>query len=299
MLTALVLFLEPLSSATLPAFLGQAVHAWFLAQLAQVNPDLEQRLHEPNLPRPFTVSPLWCLSSRPRQGTLEVCPTDTCCLRVTSLTPGLSSCLLESLASRWKGAMVQLAGVPLRVERVASSRRDHPQAACSSYQALAARALQGPVPDHVTLRFVTPTTFRRSPPKDSAFASATYDVPLPVPELLFGGLTRLWNAFSPQPLPQELQAFVRDCVVVSRYDLHTELVSFSGGRRGRVSGFVGECRFALRCPDAAWRRQIGLLGSFAPFAGVGWRTAMGLGQVQYAEDAFWADESTCDEEQGR
>jgi len=47
-----------------------------------------------------------------------------------------------------------------------------------------------------------------------------------------------------------------------------------------ASFFVGQCRFALRCADAGWRRRVGLLTSFAPFAGVGWRTTMGLGQVK-------------------
>lgn len=89
--------------------------------------------------------------------------------------------------------------------------------------------------------------------------------------------------FGPQSLPEELRAFARDCVVVSRYRLRTELVEFGSGRRGRVGGFVGGCRFAIRCPDPDWRRRIGLLAGFAPFASVGWRTAMGLGQVQLGE----------------
>jgi CRISPR-associated endoribonuclease Cas6 len=286
MLTALVLLLKPASSATVPAFLGRQVHAWFLHQVQQVDPGLAQRLHQPNFPRPFTASPLWCLSSRPRQGSLELCPTDTCCVRITSLVADLSSCLLETLSSQWAGATVEVAGVTFRVRRVASSRRDHPQAAHVSYRALTNRALRDPPPDHVTFRFVTPTTFRRSPPLDGPFGGTAHDLPLPVPELLFGGLLRLWNAFAPRPLPDDLQDFARDCVVVSRYDLHTELVAFGSGRRGRVGGFVGKCRFALRCPDPARRRRIGLLGSFAPFAGAGWRTAMGLGQVQHQEDAI-------------
>jgi len=50
-----------------------------------------------------------------------------------------------------------------------------------------------------------------------------------------------------------------------------------------VGGFGSTCRFAIRGPDAAWRRRIGLLAAFAPFAGVGWRTTMGLGQTRLGE----------------
>jgi CRISPR/Cas system endoribonuclease Cas6 (RAMP superfamily) len=71
-------------------------------------------------------------------------------------------------------------------------------------------------------------------------------------------------------------------VVVSRYRLRTELVTFGSGRRGRVGGFVGQCRFAILDAAPRWRRYVSLLAAFAPFAGVGYRTAMGLGQVKRA-----------------
>ena len=132
----------------------------------------------------------------------------------------------------------------------------------------------------MTLHFLTPTTFRRSPSPDSPFGHDPYNLPFPMPELVFGGLASLWNTFVPRPLRKELRGFARDCVVVGRYRLRTELVEFGSGRRGRVGGFVGTCRFAIRYPDVDWRRRIGLLAAFAPFAGVGWRTTMGLGQTQ-------------------
>ncbi len=279
MLVSLVLTLTPTTSADVPAFLGRAVHAWFLDQVCQVDAALAQRLHAPNTPKPFTVSPLWCPSSRPRRGSMPLAAGQPCFLRLTSLEPRLSARLLDTLVDRWIGATVRLTGVPLRVTRLASSPAEHPQARCAPYQALEEEVARRAPPNQVTLRFLTPTTFRRSPPADGEFTDAPYDVPLPLPDVLFGGLLRVWNSFAPAPLPEALEGFARDCVVVSRYDLHTELVAFGSGRRGRVGGFVGQCRFALRCSDARWRRRIGMLAGFAPFAGVGWRTTMGLGQV--------------------
>ena len=58
MLTALVLTLKPTATATVPAFLGRAAHAWFLDQMRQTDPQLAQRLLIPDTPKPFTVSPL-------------------------------------------------------------------------------------------------------------------------------------------------------------------------------------------------------------------------------------------------
>jgi len=187
-----------------------------------------------------------------------------CHLRVASIEASLSRLLLDTLAPRWANATMHLSGVPFRVHGVASTAADHPQAAHLPYEALIESAEQSPPPDYVTLRFLTPTTFRRSPPSDGHFGDDPYNLPFPLPELVFGGLLSLWNVFGPQSLPEELRAFARDCVVVSRYRLRTELVSFGSGRRGRVGGFVGACRFAIRSPDGAWRRRIGLLAAFAP-----------------------------------
>lgn len=280
MLTALVLTLRPTTAATVPAFLGRAAHAWFLDQLHQTDPDLAQRLHEPNTPRPFTVSPLWCSSSRRRGGRHRLYPDSPCYLRITSIENDLSSRLLNTFAPRWAGATMHLTGVPFEVTSVAATPSDHPQAGRLSYEALVERIQQTPPPRHATLRFLTPTVFRRSPSPEAPFGDDAYDLPFPEPELLFGGLSTLWNAFAPQPLPDELRAFARDRVVISRYKLRTELVTFGSGRRGRVGGFVGQCRFAILESSAAWQRRIGLLTAFAPFAGVGRRTTMGLGQVK-------------------
>jgi CRISPR-associated endoribonuclease Cas6 len=283
MLAALVLTLKPATPAIVPAFLGRAVHAWFLDQVGQTDSQLAQTLHTPHTPKPFTVSPLWSPSSRPHGDGPRLSPGQTCYLRITSIETDLSRRLLGTFAPRWANATIHLTGVPFRVHRVASTAAEHPQAAHLPYEALIASVEQSPPPDSVTLRFLTPTTFRQSPPLDGHFGDDPHNLPFPLPELVFGGLRSLWNAFGPHPLAEEMRAFARDCVVVSRYRLHTELVEFESGRRGRLGGFVGTCRFALRCTDMTWRRRVGLLVAFAPFAGVGWRTTMGLGQTQLGE----------------
>jgi len=276
---AIVLSLKSTSSLTLPPFLGRATHAWFLDQIRQVDTALAAELHVPNAPRPFTTSPLWPPSATPGQDRLLLSAGETCHLRLTSVSPPLSDLLLSKLAPAWQRSRVGLAGLDLLCTGVALTGAEHPRAGQVSYAELIETAEHSPAPRYVTLGFVSPTTFRRSPPADSAFSHAAREVPLPLPALLFGGLLSSWNAFAPQPLPPELRTFARECVAVASYSLRTEVVEFGRGSRGRVRGFVGTCRFAIRHNDPAWRRRIALLASFAPFSGVGWSTTMGLGQV--------------------
>ena len=280
---AIVLTLTPAQDVTVPAFLGRAAHAWFLEQMRDVNPALNRTLHEPNVRRPFTVSPLWSPGARAAQEHVALAAGQPCHLRITAIAEDVTDVLRAELAPRWRTGTVILAGAPFRIREVADTPEAHPQAAALSYAALREKAEEAPPPTHVTLRFLTPTTFRRSAPKDSQFAARTHNLPFPQPELVFGSLLATWQTFAPAPLPEEVIPFVRDCVVLNRYHLHTEKVTFGSGRRGTVGGFVGTCRFALSCSDAALQRAVGILSAFAPFAGVGWRTSMGLGQVECPE----------------
>jgi CRISPR-associated endoribonuclease Cas6 len=282
MLVALVLTLESTVTATLPAFLGQAVHAWFLDEVRRDAPQFARALHDEGSPKPFTVSSLWSPPARLSRDTLHLSRGQPAHFRVTGLEPVLSHYLHQTFAPRLCSDVVHLCGVPFRVRDVAASG-ECLGASQTSYEDIADRAVQSPPPTSITLRFVSPTIFRRTPPRDAPFGDDSYNVPFPLPELVFGGLLDVWNAFAPEPISAEMRDFFRDCVAVSRHSLHTELVTFSGGRRGRVGGFVGTCRYAFNCQDAQARRCVGMLAALAPFAGVGLRTTMGLGQVDYCE----------------
>lgn len=280
MLIALVLTLEPAVEASIPAFLGQATHAWFLAQVQQAAPRFSQALHDDRPTKPFTASSLWFQTRQPLENSVRLSIGQHCYVRITSVESALSRYVLDTLVPGWTGATIYLCGVPFHVRNVALSSAEHPQAACVSYETLIQNAARSRPPADLTLQFLSPTVFRRTPPRDAPFGDEPRNVPFPLPELVFGGLLAVWNTFAPQPIPGELLEFARDCVVVSRYSLQTRLVEFSGGRRGRVGGFEGTCRFAIRSPGAAWGRHIALLAAFAPLAGIGWRTAMGLGQTR-------------------
>lgn len=263
---ALVYTLRPRRAARVPAGLGRAAHALVLDMVAAADPGLAGRLHAANELRPLTVSnPLGIAGPGPEA---EVRPGRAYRLRVTALTDEL-----ERLARRWLDAPpeeVSLGGVAWAVEGVTARAADDPWAGREGYGALVEGALRraGGGPGRWTLEFGSPVSFRQR----------GMCQPLPLPELVFGSLLDRWNALAPLPLPGEVRRYAAECLLVSRYDLRTE-VELSKGGVPQV-GAVGRCSYIALEDDPAMVGCIEALARFALYGGVGAGTARGLGQAR-------------------
>lgn len=266
MLRAIVLTLTGPYDPARPPDLSQAAHAWFMEQVQAREPALARAWHAPNRPRPFTVAVL--------PG-----PQSALALRLTGLTAEAAG-LLADLAERPPPA-ITLNRQRWLVQDVATQPGQHPEAGASTWEALiSAHALTAsPPPRSLTLRFVSPTSFRRSPP-----GGPGQHLPLPLPELVFGGLLGRWNAFAPMPLPVDLRPYLAGHLLLTRYRLKTRHVRFSRGARGALPAFVGQVTYSLSGRDRYRHSLVHLLAAFAFWSGVGVRTAMGLGQVRVGKD---------------
>ena len=85
---------------------------------------------------------------------------------------------------------------------------------------------------------------------------------------------------------ERIEAYIQDDgIVIEDYDLKTHRVSFV---KHPQRGFTGTCKYHLRGPDEATtpetpltvRQQIVLLAQLAFYCGIGYKTAMGMGQVR-------------------
>jgi CRISPR-associated endoribonuclease Cas6 len=266
---AAVITLTPAEEATAPAALGRAAHALLLRWIGGVDADLAQRLHEGEGPRPFSASNLWG-TGRAAEGRVRLHPKRPCALRLTALTDEVAAALERALPA--PGAQVELDGLPFTVQRLATAAAEHPWAGRASYNELVQlhTLSPGPGPRGVTLRFASPTCFR----------SQGRDMPLPLPELVFGGYLRKWNAFSPLSLPEEALRYAAECVALGRYRLRSHLVSYEAADKGAHVGFTGEVSFRFLVGDAYWTRLMRLLAAYAFWAGTGISTTMGFGQTQ-------------------
>jgi len=266
---AVVISLTPSDPTTAPAALGRAVHGWLLRRVEAGDPALAQRLHEGEGPRPFTASNLWG-TGRAVGGRVNLVPPRSYWLRLTTLSEEMSAALERALPAA--GERVELDGVPLVVQKVTAVASEHPWAGRATYADLVQSYTlsPGPWPRAVTLRFASPTVFRHE----------GRDLPLPLPELVFGGYLRKWNAFSPLTLPEEALRYATECVALGRYHLRSHLVSYEAADKGAHVGFTGEARFRFLVGDAYWTRLMCLLAAYAFWAGTGYRTTEGLGQTQ-------------------
>lgn len=268
---SLVLTLEPLEAASLPANLGRASHALLLRLLEGSSPAVASCLHDEEGPKPFTVSNLWG-AERGEQGTVVVSPESHCWLRFTSLDNELSDLLQQQFLG---GGVrrVELDRTVFGVVAATADPEDNAWAGVASYGQLSEPYLlarENPR-RRVGLEFATPTTFR----------SGGMNVPVPMPELVFGSLVERWNAFAPVAVSEEVRRYVAGCVAVSRYRLQSRFVPF--GQAGQV-GCLGECQYVAVNRDRYWLGLVNLLADFALYSGVGYKTTMGLGQARRIRD---------------
>lgn len=114
----------------------------------------------------------------------------------------------------------------------------------------------------VELQFLSPTSFKQG--KDIQ--------PFPLPELVFSSLLRRWNTFAPEHLHFSAIEWKG---LSSAYELKTYALKMEAGAEIGAQGWV-----RYRFSDAEQARVATILAHFALFAGVGRKTAMGMGQAR-------------------
>lgn len=222
---------------SLPATLSRAIHSLCFQWFTNANPGIAEQLHQASI-SPFSIS------TKPKnRQQLQV--------RIAVLQPELLSLLLWGLCPDL-GQEIFLTDITCQVSSqvqiIASSR----------YEKLAQIA---PL-DSLELEFLTPTSFKQ----DDIIIQ-----PFPLPELVFAGLLRRWNAFAPDELKFDLVSWAG---VVAAFDLETRALKMGHNEIGS-KGWV-----RYRFLDSRQAAISTILAHFAYFSGVGRKTTMGMGQTQ-------------------
>ena len=267
-LVGLVFELTPAVASYLYAQYAIGLHAWFLGQVHQTDPDLSKLLHDEQSEKAFTISGL--------EGDLLPGGKEFKLLgdRIYRwYVTGLSKPVVQWL-SQWLPnlpAEIDLRNAPLLI------RSWDIAFAPTTYQQLLTAEL--PSSPTIKLSFVTPTSFR----------SKGHHFPLPVPENVFHSYLRRWNNFSGVNFDQaEFLTWIDENAIISRHKLESQKVA--AGKKGMVTGFTGAVEFGLgrsahNRPDFV--QLFYALGRLAPYCGTGHKTTFGLGQTR----AQWLTEA--------
>jgi CRISPR-associated endoribonuclease Cas6 len=261
-LASFVISLRVDRALTLPGLGGEALHGLLFEVLRGHDASFAESLHR-EVEKPFSLSGV--LTEYPkRDGRLHIGADGRIEFRLGLLTDEIIEHALAAFgALAMRGASVRFGNVSARVEGIAFQPGTHPLVRSNTYPALMQQASQE---NRVTLQFVSPTSFR---------AGEVQDI-LPRPERVFGSLFEAWQAFAAVPLDPSLGR-VFPLIRVSAYELRTELIQFA---RYKVIGFKGRVTYTYpREVDAPTRQALNALVDFAFFAGVGYKTTMGLGQT--------------------
>ena len=262
---SILLAFQPSTDTVVPITIGQQVHGLFLSLIKQCDADLNVRLHNGPSPRPYTLSSL--LGGK-RQGNHIILQHNVpYFLRLTLLDTGeIWKCLTTSLVGA-QPLVGYLGSAEVRLTRIVSTLLPCTLnwAVSTDWQTLAMHPSQR----SVTFHFISPTAFSLGQRHFELF---------PYPRHVWTSLLRTWNAYAPEHLHMDEKRVRQACadqgVKVTQGDLQTHVVHFPNFVQ---KGFTGTCTYSFKDEDVS---ELAILAAFAPYAGVGYKTTMGMGQVQ-------------------
>ena len=265
-LHSITLELTASNAATIAVTMGHQIHAMLLDLVRRDDPTLSAQLHEGQQSRPFTVGPL--TGGRAQGDSIVLRSGQGCRLRFTLLDGGRIWQCLNTHFLEAGPITLRVGAAEFVLTRMLATPTADPSgwAGYSDWQTLANTAAAR----YITLRFASPTAFSIGDKRFSLF---------PEPQFVWESLARVWNNYAPPPLHLDKPAiseFVKQRVVVADYDLRTATLHYPSYTQ---KGFLGTCTYLVQeMGDCAAR--LAALAEFARYAGVGYKTTMGMGQCR-------------------
>lgn len=251
-LQTMVIHIQAIDNGTLPSC-NRAIHAQVLNWLQMADPTLSKLVHN-SQESPLSLSGL--LSTQHKS---SVKAGNEFYFRIGLLDGNLVHPLINGL-EKWGDKVFSLAKLPFVFQSINLLPGSDPWVCSSDYTLLSSPSI---ILNDITLQFLSPTSFKGN--KGQSIQ------PFPLPESVFGNLQRRWNAFCPESLKLPK---IQWSGVVSDYNLKTQKVRMENSVE---IGAVGWTRYRFSNMEQA--RIATILSHFAFFAGVGRKTAMGMGQV--------------------
>ena len=265
--------LVPETDVTLRPTMGHHAHAAFLAILRESDPNLAETLHAQSAQKPFTVSPLIAEAEK-RNNQLHIKAGTDCKLRFTFLDDALFAHFGQTFLTS-PFPTIRLGDATFQVKQLVShATEERSWSGSATYAELTQSAK---TESRMSLRFYSPTAFRRLTPRGQQTRSDAYlDL-----VRCYQSWVNKWNAFAPIKLDKaEILAFITEYGQVTSITTKSRALNF--GKHTEI-GWVGTCACVFYPEDSLDEhllRAANCLADFAFYCGTGYKTTMGMGQTK-------------------
>jgi len=270
---SLLVCASPQREVSLDDAQGTALQGMFLHLIRAVDPVLSAKLHDDNMFRPYTLSPLGVGEAGKRFESFRLPHQESlaggtpCFFRVTLLDdaifPTFARYFLERAEPGFRLGANEFTVTDVQV----TPDSHHAWSQMRSYDDLISQAAT----QHrrrIRLRFLTPTSFR----------NGDVDIALPIPRLVFLSYLKRFQEYHPFVFFPDFVQQAELCLGVEDLrNLHTERIR---SKRITLTGFVGDVEFVIdKNASPEFVKQAHLLADFAFFCGTGRKTTIGMGQT--------------------
>lgn len=248
----------------MPFFTGHVARGLLLHFIRLVDPAASGLLHELNVSKPYSVTPLRFRSSQRIDDGYVLDPQFPCKVGFRFLKDEYSTYLLNFFQKQ-NSALIfdtsfQIASMSINCKTYADLEKE-------------AQAVDG-----FTLDFKTPTYL--------ANLNSNFHWMFPDPVKVFCSLMRCWNQFSDERRfsKEEYMAYkdwLGKNVGVSRYELQTRLAVM---RNKKATGFTGAVTYELKDKENVWSKTTYMLARYAEYANVGGNKTAAYGQTKLYVD---------------
>ncbi|MBV7337675.1 CRISPR system precrRNA processing endoribonuclease RAMP protein Cas6 [Chloroflexi bacterium TSY] len=284
-LHAIVLKLTANQSGSLHATIGELSHAAFYAAIDAVDPALAKRVHDAEARKPFSLSPLYGYWQSPKDRRIHIGAGQEGWLRLGLLDEELFAAFMQHiLYSGVTGGApgIQLGDIPFTITESLGTPGAHPWVGYATREQLMAL---DDAPDRWVLEFESPTAIRwGQADKGGIVGKGSRRVEVfPQPRPAIASLRSRWNRMMTDAddyqFDIQFEEWVERNVVVSKV-FHWETQPFPYKKQTYVGG-LGKLEYRLLdTSNRAYAVHFHRLLHLAFFAGIGYKTTHGLGQVR-------------------
>lgn len=244
-------------AVVLPFFTGHVARGLLLHVVRQVDPSAANVLHELNVSKPYSVTPLRFRSISRVENGFVLDPTYPCCVNFRFLRDGLVDYLLKFFE---KQNSVMIFDTVFHIASLSIKSKSYGDL---EHEASAV--------ERFSLIFETPTYL--------PCLGSSYRWMFPDAIRVFSGIMRIWNKFGNSKYFSKEEFLVykewlTQNVGVCGYRLKTRSAVM---RNKKAVGFTGWCTYEMRDLESEWNKVTVMLAKYAEYSNIGGNKTAGYG----------------------